>query len=244
MISTLLAHGLALVIIVCLESILSFDNIAVLAVIVNKNLPVEQRNKALRYGMWGAFIFRGAALFLVAYLLANPHIGDWIKVAGGAYLLRLGITGLTPKADSIEEGEVSWADKIWKVLKLTPFWRTVVIVEMVDFAFSIDNIVAVVSVSSNIWVVVIGVILGIVTMRYLAGLFTKLMQKTPALEKSAFIVIILLALKLILSGLVKLLNFEAISEVMNNHRFDLYYSLGMMIIFFWPLIFKKREVIA
>jgi predicted tellurium resistance membrane protein TerC len=43
---------------VLIESLLSVDNAAVLATMV-MDLPKEQREKALKYGIIGAYIFRG-----------------------------------------------------------------------------------------------------------------------------------------------------------------------------------------
>lgn len=54
--------------ILLLEVILSFDNAAVLATMV-KDLPEDQQAKALRYGILGAYLFRGIALVLVEHIL-------------------------------------------------------------------------------------------------------------------------------------------------------------------------------
>ena len=48
---------------IIIESLLSVDNAAVLATMV-MDLPKEQREKALRYGIWGAYVFRGLALMI------------------------------------------------------------------------------------------------------------------------------------------------------------------------------------
>ena len=54
--------------ILLLEIILSFDNAAVLATMV-KDLPKEQQSKALKYGILGAYVFRGIALILVESII-------------------------------------------------------------------------------------------------------------------------------------------------------------------------------
>ena len=67
--------------IILLEVILSFDNAAVLATMV-KSLPKEQQAKALRYGIIGAYVFRGLALVLVESILSiwwfKPIAGEFI----------------------------------------------------------------------------------------------------------------------------------------------------------------------
>jgi predicted tellurium resistance membrane protein TerC len=69
---------------IIIESLLSVDNAAVLATMV-MDLEPQQRNKALRYGIWGAYIFRGLAMIFAAFLIKIW----WLKPLGGLYLLYL-----------------------------------------------------------------------------------------------------------------------------------------------------------
>jgi len=227
-------------IIVLLEASLSIDNAAVLAVIVNKNLQGKDRDKALKYGIVGACVFRGACLFLVAWLLNNPVVGDIFKILGGLYLLKLTYGGLTPQKDSIEEGETHWFDKLVSRSGINVFWSTVIVVEFVDIVFSLDNLVAVVGMSKNIWIICIGVFIGIFIMRFIASRFSVLMEKFPTLEKSAFIVIGLLGLKLLFTAIVDytpaLVN---VKHILDKHSTDFIFSGIMMLIFFVPLL-KRR----
>jgi len=231
---------------VVLEVILSIDNCAVLSVMVSK-LPQEQQSKALRYGMIGAYIMRGLSLFFISHLM-NIHI---LKVIGGAYLVHLGISHFTSSNDSIEEVPQDGSDSkistfVRKYLKLTPFWSTVVLVEIMDMVFAIDNIFASVALSSNIWVIITGVFVGIAGMRYMAGLFVKLLAKYPELESCAYIVITLLGLKLTAFGAADtLIQYNYLTQSMtwfrdtfHNHTFDLSFSACMMFIFFFPILKK------
>ena len=78
------ATALVLINLVVIESLLSVDNAAVLATMV-MDLPIEQRNKALKYGIFGAFFFRGLAMILSSYLIKIW----WLQPLGGLYLLYL-----------------------------------------------------------------------------------------------------------------------------------------------------------
>ena len=69
---------------IIIESLLSVDNAAVLATMV-MDLPEKQRNKALKYGIWGAYIFRGLAMIFASFLIQIW----WLKPLGGLYLLYL-----------------------------------------------------------------------------------------------------------------------------------------------------------
>src|ERR1700753_3697223 len=65
-----------------IESLLSVDNAAVLATMV-MDLPKRLRNKALKYGIIGAYFFRGLCLLFATYLVKFL----WLKAIGGIYLL-------------------------------------------------------------------------------------------------------------------------------------------------------------
>lgn len=218
-----------------LESLLSVDNAAVLAVMV-KDLPDRQKNKALRYGLLGAYVFRGACLFAASWLVKIL----WLKILGGAYLLYLVYGHFKPGVQTLEEETSAKDNKIFKFfqrLGLNRLWATVILVEVMDLAFSIDNIFAAVALSSTFWVIMVGVAFGILAMRFVAGWFVTLITKHPSLETSAFIVIALLGIKLMASGATDYLGGLTF---MQHHTFDLIFSGAMMLIFFIPLLFKNK----
>lgn len=244
---TSILSGLAVILVLVLtESALSLDNAAVLAVMVNKNLnnPAD-RKKAMTYGIVGAYVLRGLCLLGAAFLIKVM----WLKIVGGLYLIKLTYDHFTPKKDSAEEGidETSTGVLGWfyrhvnnLTSKIGIFWVTVILVEIMDLAFSLDNVFAAVALSSNIWLVYIGVFIGILAMRFVAQRFTELMQKYPSLETSAFVVIGLLGLKLIVSGILNYLPFEQASAVVESHITDLVFSIGTLIVFLFPILRKKQ----
>lgn len=223
-----------------LETILSVDNAAVLAIMV-KDLPGKQKSRALQYGMAGALIFRGLSLFLVSYLLSYDL--GWLKVIGGLYLLRLTYTHFTPKIDSPEEGIDKNKNRVYRFFlgKIGLFWSTVIMVEIMDMVFSIDNIFAAVAMTDKFWLIFAGVAAGIIAMRFVAMRFVKLMAKYPALEKSAYIVIGLLGLKLVLAGIFDYFPTTTIAGILKNHYTDLVFSVITLVIFFLPLIRKPKS---
>jgi YkoY family integral membrane protein len=178
---------------VVLEGLLSADNALVMAIMV-LGLPRRDHQKALRYGLLGGFAFRAVATALAAYLI---RVG-WVKVLGGLYLLYLTYSHFWGR----EEGEDRrQAPKAKSMLGLTPFWATVVRVEIINLAFSIDSILVAVAMSPKLWVVIIGGILGIVAMRLVAGQLIALVQRYPALVDGAFIIIAWVGVKLCLEYL-------------------------------------------
>lgn len=74
-----------------------------------------------------------------------------------------------------------------------------VLVEVMDLAFSIDNVLAAAAYTDNIYLICIGVFIGILAMRFVAQSFVRLIERFPFLEACAFIVIAILGIKLTLS---------------------------------------------
>lgn len=62
---------------ILIESLLSIDNAAVLATMV-MDLPEKQRKKALKYGIWGAYLFRGLALIFASVLISVWWVKPWV----------------------------------------------------------------------------------------------------------------------------------------------------------------------
>ncbi|MBW7456054.1 TerC family protein [Paenibacillus sepulcri] len=168
---------------VLLEGLLSADNALVLAVMV-KHLPKEQQKRALFYGLLGAYIFRfiaiGLGTFLVKFTL--------VKVLGAAYLFYIAYTGIFKKSEAAGEEKVN---------KGHSFWKTVLLVELMDIAFSIDSVVAAFGISNEVWVLFVGGILGVLMMRGVAQVFLKLIDKFPELERAAFFLIAIIAAKML-----------------------------------------------
>ena len=196
-----------------LEGILSIDNAAVIGALVSP-LPDDervvwprslqaignwlhpllgnQRMAALRVGLLGAYTGRGLMLFLTSFLIHN----SWIKLLGAAYLIHLAFDNLEDMTGggSEEEGEI-------KPIKVQSFWGTVLTVEIMDLIFSIDNVVAAVALSDKVWVVMVGVGIGIITMRFAAGIFSYAVTREPILKQAAYILVLNIGVELILDQL-------------------------------------------
>lgn len=228
--------------ILVLESILSIDNAAVLAVVVNKSLSdPKERKKAMTYGIVGAYVFRGLSLLAVGWIIYNPTFGIFAKILGGLYLLKLVYSYFWGDADG--DPNTGWAVKLGTMLGLNIFWQTVVAVEFLDMAFSIDNLLAVISLTDKMIIIISAVFLGILMMRFIAQKFSILMDKFPKLEATAFIVILLLGFKLILSGLADwLASLKFLKDFMDSHTFDFAFSCFTMIIFFFPFLMPNKEI--
>lgn len=220
---------------IIIESLLSVDNAAVLATMV-MDLPEKQREKALKYGIIGAYVFRGLAMIFAAILIKIW----WLKPLGGLYLLYLVYDWYKGKQTEKTEDDLIDKNSNWlyrvTVGSIGNFWATVCLVELMDMAFSIDNVFAAVAFTPNIILVCIGVFIGILAMRFIAQWFVKLMAKYSFLETAAFIVIGILGLKLTFS-LYEHFNPETgLTKFMTSHTADMGISILTVLIFFIPIL--------
>lgn len=220
---------------IIIESLLSVDNAAVLATMV-MDLPKEQRDKALQYGIIGAYVFRGICLLLAAWLVKIW----WLKPIGGLYLLYLVYDWWKGKQTQDEEDDLldkksNWFYKM-TVGKIGIFWSTVALVEVMDLAFSLDNVFAAVAFSENIILIWSGVFIGILAMRFVAQAFVRLMEKYTFLEACAFTVIGILGIKLILSVFEKFMPESGFSKFLGGHTADWIVSGLTVSIFLLPVL--------
>lgn len=170
---------------IVLEGLLSADNALVLAIMV-KHLPKKDQKKALFYGIFGAYLFRFAAIGMGTYLIKIW----WIKGAGALYLLWMSFQFFFMKKEEEEEEVES---------KVMGFWRTVLAVEIMDIAFSVDSVLAAFGVSDQVWVLYLGGILGVMMMRGVAQIFLALIEHYPELETTAYVLIGIIGAKMLVS---------------------------------------------
>src|SRR4051795_1955599 len=178
---------------VLLEGLLSADNALVLAVMI-LGLPRREQKKALRYGLVGAFAFRILATLLATYLIRI----EWVKLLGGLYLLHLAYRHFFQSGDAEERSKPKPA-RPW--MGMSALWATVVKVELVNIAFSVDSILVAVAMSKKIWVVLAGGLLGIIAIRVVIGKLLSLVRRYPAIVDGAFIIIAWVGFKLLIEYL-------------------------------------------
>jgi len=184
---------LTVALLVALEGLLSADNAMVLAVLV-LGLPKAEQRKALRYGIVGAFAFRIIAILLAVWL-KDIQI---VMLLGAVYLLYLPYDHFAGHADA-ESRRRPRAPTSW--LGMSPFWSTVVKVELTDIVFAIDSILVAVALSDKTWVIITGGILGVIAMRLVIGQLLVLVNRYPILVDGAFVIIAWVGIKLILEYL-------------------------------------------
>jgi len=189
-----------LVVLIGLEGLLAADNALVLAIMV-KHLPKKERKKALFYGLAGAFVLRFGSLFIISFL-----VDVWqVQAIGAIYLLYISLKHLYDRFFGKEKPEKEKQSG-------SGFWMTVLKVEIADLAFAVDSILAAVALAIALtptgWftigsldggqflVIFAGGMIGIIIMRFAANVFVDLLNKRPALEVAAFIIVGWVGIKL------------------------------------------------
>lgn len=217
---------ITILLLVLLEGLLSADNAMVLAVLV-LGLPRNQQQKALRYGILGAFLFRGLAIVFAAHMIQL----SLVKLVGGLYLLWLPYQHFFRGGDA-EERRTPVPARSW--LWMTAFWATVVKVELTDIVFAIDSILVAVAMSPKLWVVLTGGILGIIAMRLVIGQLLAIVRRYPALVDGAFIIITWVGIKLMIEY------FHAIHVI--DFEVPRWLSLSLIVIIFAAaFIYARRQ---
>lgn len=226
-----------------IESLLSIDNAAVLATMV-MDLPKDQRARALRIGIIFAYIFRGLCLLFASLLIKIT----WLKLIGAVYLIYLCFSHFLHKQNFKEVTVNKKKNRLYRFLTpyLGPFWSTVALVEIMDLVFSMDNVfAAVVYAKDNIYLIWIGVFIGIITMRLVAVFFVKLIERFPLLTNAAYFVIGFLGLKLLLGFCCSVFHLPALCAVVENEKADFLFSMFTLLVFITPIVlgyFKKNKI--
>lgn len=201
----LMDAGMVIVSLVLIEGLLSVDNALGIAAMA-AHLPEHQQKAALRWGLIGAYVFRGIVLALVSVIMHN----EWVKWFGAVYLIYLACDHLRYKKEAVhKEDAAATAAKLAGKGMLA----TICSIELMDLALSLDNVVAAVGVVAgskgipeelHIWVVCIGVFIGIAALRIVAGWCIHIIARHPILGHVAFVLVgfvgVVMTLSLILES--------------------------------------------
>ncbi|HAJ57921.1 MAG TPA: hypothetical protein DCP31_00520 [Cyanobacteria bacterium UBA8543] len=179
---------------VALETSLSADNAVALASLVQHMEDQEHQRKALNWGMVGAFILR-----IVLLLTATWVIQFWqFEVAGALYLLWLAGKYFWDRFSASEDDSEN-SDSLKN--QGNSLWQVIPLIAVTDLAFSLDSVTTAVALSNETWLVMTGCLMGVVTLRFLAGLFVELLSKFTYLQDAAYVTVLGVALRLMFKAL-------------------------------------------
>lgn len=143
--------------------ILSGDNAVVIA-LASRNLPQDQRRKAVLWGSAGAVILRILLTVVAAFLLKIPYL----QFIGGLALVYIAINLL---GDSHEEVACQSASSFGEAIKIIIF---------ADLIMSLDNVLAIAGVADgHFGLLVFGLAMSVPLVVFGSQLLMKLMDKYP-----------------------------------------------------------------
>jgi YkoY family integral membrane protein len=176
---------LLLPVLIALEAVLSADNAIALAAIAQGLDSEKQQQQALNVGLVAAFIMR-----MVLILTASWVLRFWqFEVAGAAYLLWLVYQHFTAETDAAHHHHGP---------RFTAVWQAIPTIALTDLAFSLDSVTTAIALSRDVWVVLLGGTIGIVTLRFMAQLFIRWLEEYEYLEDAGFITVALVGVRLLL----------------------------------------------
>jgi len=180
---------LLLLVLVALEAVLSADNAIALASISKGLEDAKLQQQALNFGLAIAFVLRIALI-----LTATWVIQYWqFELLGALYLLWLVFQHFSSDADS--EGEHHGP-------RFSSLWQAIPVLALTDLAFSLDSVTTAIAISDQTWLVLTGATIGIITLRFMAGLFIRWLDEFVHLEDAGYVTVGLVGLRL----LVKVIN--------------------------------------
>ncbi|PSN12087.1 hypothetical protein C7271_23890 [filamentous cyanobacterium CCP5] len=176
---------LLLPVLIALEAVLSADNAIALAAIAQGLESEDQQRSALNIGLVAAFALRVALILTATWVLQFWEF----EVLGAAYLLWLVYQHFTAEED---------ADHHHHGPRFGSVWQAVPTIAVTDLAFSLDSVTTAIALSQELWVVLLGGLIGVVTLRFMAGLFIRWLEVYEHLEDAGFITVAFVGLRLLL----------------------------------------------
>jgi len=193
---------IALATLTALELVLGIDNIVFISILVDK-LPVAQREKARRAGLFMAMFIRVGLLLVLSWIvglvaplftvLGQEISGrDLILIAGGLFLIYKA-TGEIHQALEGEEGHASGAVK-------ATFAAVVLQIMVVDMVFSLDSIITAVGMVDRIEVMIAAVLASVGLMMLFAGAIGRFVSDHPTIKMLALSFLVVVGVVLIAEG--------------------------------------------
>jgi YkoY family integral membrane protein len=176
---------LILLVLVLLEAVLSADNAIALAAIAKSAKDPKSQRQALNIGLVGAYILRIALIFAATWVIKYWQF----ELLGAMYLLWLVFNYFYSSQGKDNEHRTLGFKSVWQIIPT---------IAITDLAFSLDSVTSAIAITEDTWLIVAGGTIGIVILRFLAGLFIRWLQEYTYLEDAGFITVGFVGLRLLL----------------------------------------------
>ena len=206
---------LVLLVLIALEAVLSADNAIALAAIARGLEGSKLQRRALNLGLVVAYILR-----ITLILTATWVVQFWqFEVLGAAYLLWLVFQYFT----SSEDEEHHHHGPVF-----TSLWQAIPVIAVTDMAFSLDSVTTAIAISDQTWLIITGGTIGVITLRFMAGLFIQWLQEYEHLEDAGYITVGFVGVRL----LVRAINPELVPP-------EWLLVVAIVLVFMWGFSSKK-----
>ena len=203
------------------EKSLSVDNLFVILLIFSSfKIPEQHQHRVLFYGVLGAIILRAFFIILGAQLLNMFH---WILYIFGAILVITAIKFLRDSDDKMEVKE-NWSIRLIKrfipttsthhgshffvkengILKATPLFLALIVIEVTDLIFAVDSIPAVFAVTQDAFVAFASNILAILGLRALYFVLADWVSKLKYLKPGLAAILGFIGIKMLIVDFFKI----------------------------------------
>jgi len=187
-----------------LEIVLGVDNIIFISILAGK-LPEDQRAKARRLGLLGAFVTRILLLLSIAWVvrLTTPlfHVAG-VGVSGRGLILIIGGLFLIGKAvheihDKVEGGEHDEAAK----QAARSLAAVVAQIMVIDIVFSLDSVITAVGMVDQVSIMIGANVIALGIMLVASGPISRFVDRHPTVKMLALSFLVLIGTNLVAEGI-------------------------------------------
>jgi tellurite resistance protein TerC len=200
-----------------LEESLSIDNLFVMVLIFqNYRVPAAYQHRVLFWGILGALVMRGGMILGGVWLITTFQ---WVMYLFGVYLLVQGLLQLKPENDEEEsekrpllervigrflpvlreeDGGGRFFVRVNGKLHVTQLLVALLSVEVADAVFALDSVPAVLTVSTDSFIVFTSNVFAIMGLRSLYFVIREMMDRFEHLKYALSVILIFVGLKMIL----------------------------------------------
>ena len=168
--------------IVLISLFLSIDNIIPILLIADSLPSKKKRALALLVGLVMGAILRIILLFFANILF---RVGSVIYIISALFLLYIGLKGLIKSEESEREGRNA----------RQKFGSVVFAIALIDISLSVDNIAALVAITNQFNLLMVGVIISVVILFGLSFSINSIIQRVKGIDTAAYIAILFLSFK-------------------------------------------------
>jgi len=187
-----------------LEIVLGVDNIIFISILAGK-LPPEQRSKARKLGLMGAFVSRMLLLLSIAWIvrLTTPLFSVvGVDISGRGLILILGGLFLIAKAtheihDKLEGEEDNSADRT----KVASLAGVIAQIMVIDIVFSLDSVITAVGMVEQVSIMIGANVIALGIMLVASGPISNFVDRHPTVKMLALSFLVLIGTNLVAEGI-------------------------------------------